>query len=117
VPAFVIDLAWRRLRDRDIAGRRIWLAAPLLGVAFVAGLIAAQWPYSSFVLEHGRNWFFHLDNFVYWRPLANDRFAFIFREPKPGDNDALAYLVAVLYATIASAVGLAWGRWMTRVQR
>ena len=117
VPAFAIDLAWRRLRERDIAGWRIWLAAPVLGVVFVAALVAAQWPYSSFVLEHGRNWFFHLDNFVYWRPNTSTAYAFQFRAPEVGENDGAAYLFAILYATLASALGIAWGRWMTRVQR
>jgi hypothetical protein len=117
VPAFAVDLVWRRLRDRDVAGWRIWLAAPALGAAFLAALIAAQWPYSSFVLEHGRNWFFHLDNFVYWRPPISTSFAFHFREPPAGSSDAAAYGVALACATVASAAGLAWGRWMTRVRR
>jgi hypothetical protein len=117
VPALLIDLAWNRLRDRDIAGRRIWLAAPVLGVAFLAAMIAAQWTYSSYVLEHGRNWFFHLDNFVYWQPHSSERWAFIFKEPPAGESQAVAFAVAAVYATISSALGVAWGRWMTRVKR
>jgi hypothetical protein len=117
VPAFAIDLAWRRLREHDIAGLRIWLAAPVLGIVFVVALVAAQWPYSSFVLEHGRNWFFHLDNFVYWRPHTTEINAFRFRDPQPGENEMLTYGLALVEATVASAAGVAWGRWMTRVKR
>jgi hypothetical protein len=117
VPALAIDLAWSRMRDRHVAGWRIWLAAPAFGVVFLAATIAAQWPYSSWVLEHGRNWFFHLDNFVYWQPHSSQRWSFVFREPQPGESQTFAFALAAVYATISSAVGLAWGRWMTRVKR
>jgi hypothetical protein len=119
VPALAIDLVWRRMRERPrpIAGWRIWLAAPVFGVAFVAALVAAQWPYSSFVLEHGRNWFFHLDNFVYWQPHSGERWAFVFRDARPNESQVMAFALAVVFATISSAIGLAWGRWMTRVKR
>jgi hypothetical protein len=117
VPALAIDLAWHLMRERRIEGWRIWLAAPVLGVVFVAAMVAAQWPYSSWVLEHGRNWFFHLDNFVYWQPHSSQQWAFTFRDLKPGESQPVAFAQAVVYATISSAVGLAWGRWMTRVKR
>jgi len=69
-------------------------------------------------MRFGRNWFFHIDNFVYWRTSESAQFAYRFRPPRPGDP-ALPVLLAwaLLYATLASAVGRAWGRWMTRVQR
>ena len=113
VPGLALDLTWRRVRDRPW-----WLASAALGTAFLVALVVVQWPFADFLMRFGRNWFFHIDNFVYWRPKNTESFAYRFRPPKPGDP-ALAVLLgwALLYAIAASAVGRVWGRWMTRVQR
>jgi hypothetical protein len=113
VPAFAIDLTWRRVRDRSG-----WLAAIALGTAFLVSFVAVQWPFADFLMRDGRNWFFHIDNFVYWRPKASEASAFRFRAPRPGDPPLATLLAwALLYAMLASGVGRIWGRWMTRVQR
>ena len=62
VPAFALDLTWRRVRDRPW-----WIASPALGAAFLVSFLAVQWPFADFLMRFGRNWFFHIDNFVYWR--------------------------------------------------
>ena len=113
VPGLALDLTWRRVRDRPW-----WLASAALGTAFLVTLVAVQWPFADFLMRFGRNWFFHIDNFVYWRPQNTESFAYRFRPPRPGDPP-LAVLLgwALLYAILASAVGRVWGRWMTRVQR
>ena len=70
------------------------------------------------MMRHGRNWFFHVDNFVYWRPKISEARAFQYVPPRPGDPSLAAGLAqALVYAVIASALGRVWGRWMTRVQR
>ena len=70
------------------------------------------------MMRHGRNWFFHVDNFVYWRQQSTEVFAYQYREPRPGDPSLAAGLAqALAFAVVASAIGRAWGRWMTRVQR
>jgi hypothetical protein len=113
VPALAIDLTLERVR-----GWSTWRAAPVLGAVFLATLMLAQWPYSTFVLSHGRNWFFHLDNFVYWQEHGSEHWRYEFRQPWPGEApQLLQYGIALLYATISSAIGLAWGRWMSRVRR
>ncbi|MEP7000000.1 MAG: hypothetical protein ABI969_05960 [bacterium] len=113
VPAFAIDLTWRRVRDwRPLA------AAPALGGAFLITLLLVQWPFASFLMEHGRNWFFHIDNFVYWRNVPSERFAYRFYATAPGAQPfvvSLAY--AFGYATLASLFGVWRGRWMERVRR
>jgi hypothetical protein len=113
VPALAIDLTWERVR-----GWSTWRAAPVLGLVFLMTLMLAQWPYSSFVLSHGRNWFFHLDNFVYWQEHGGEHWAFAFQQPWPGEPPQIAqYAIAFGYATVSSALGVAWGRWMSRVRR
>jgi len=112
-PAFAIDLTWRRVRDwRPLA------AAPALGAAFLITLLLVQWPFANFLMEHGRNWFFHIDNFVYWQNVPSERFAYRFRPDAP---DAPPFVVslayAFAYATLASLFGVWRGRWMERVRR
>ena len=113
VPAFALDLTWRRVRDRSW-----WIASAALGAAFLVSFIAVQWPFADFLMRFGRNWVFHTDNFVYWRTMESAQFAYRFRPPRPGEPPLAVLLAwALLYATLASAAGRAWGRWMTRVQR
>jgi hypothetical protein len=113
VPAFALDLTWRRVRDKAW-----WIASLALGAAFLVTFVAVQWPFADFLMRHGRNWFFHIDNFVYWRPPATERFAYEFRPPRPGDPTMIAgFAMALLFATGSSAIGRVWGRWMTRVRR
>jgi hypothetical protein len=55
---------------------------------------------------------------VYWRPKNTEYRAYRYFEPRPGDPSLAAGLAqAFVYAVIASGIGRAWGRWMTRVQR
>ena len=113
VPAFAIDLTWARVQDRSW-----WVASLALGAVFVVALLVAQWPFADVMMRHGRNWFFHVDNFVYWRPKSTEFRAYQFYDPRPGDPSLAAGLAqALAYAVVASALGRAWGRWMTRVQR
>ncbi|MBW8768308.1 MAG: hypothetical protein JF589_00975, partial [Gemmatimonadetes bacterium] len=112
-PAFAIDLTWKRVQDRPW-----WLASLALGAAFLLALLVTQWPFADLMMRHGRNWFFHIDNFVYWRPKSTEAFNYTFRDPRPGDPSLASGLAqAFVYAVLASAIGRVWGRWMTRVQR
>ena len=113
VPALAMDLVYARVKD--------WpqlRAGAALGVTFVVALLAVQWPFSSFLMEHGRNWFFHTDNFVYWQSVASEKFAFQFT---PRAADAAPFWLDLLYAgvlaTLTSTLGLGRGHWMRRVQR
>jgi hypothetical protein len=113
VPAFALDVTWRRVRQWPL-----WRAAPALGAAFLIPLLVVQWPFAEFLMQHGRNWIFHTDNFVYWQPVNAEHWNFEFVTPRPGEAPLLGQLAfALLYASVASAVGLGWGRWMTRVRR
>ena len=80
-------------------------------------LVVTQWPFADLVMTHGRNWFFHADNFVYWQSVASERFAYQFRRPADDSPLAAQLLMAAAFAVIASAAGIMRGRWMTRVVR
>ena len=113
VPALGIDITWKRVREWHAV-----LAAAALGAAFLIALLIVQWPFGSFLMAHGRNWFFHTDNFVYWQPVDTERFAYMFYRAAPGSSSfATGLAEAFVAATIASLVGRSRGRWMTQVRR
>jgi len=114
VPGLAIDLILRRAK-----GRYGWGLAAVLGTAFVAVLLLAQWPFASFLLSPAsRNWFFATHELPYFLPStaypARQEFA-----PWDGTTAALlrGLLLALPLAAISSRLGLAWGGWMRRVQR
>lgn len=116
VPAFCIDLVLRLNRGRHSFWHD-WLVAALIGAVFLAALLAVQIPFSQFLLSPAadnalfsgdRHWpyFVKLGEWRhrYWDPL----------------NDALTMqgiLVALGLAVFKSRIALAFGSWMSKVQR
>ncbi|MBC7789121.1 MAG: hypothetical protein H7Z74_04165 [Anaerolineae bacterium] len=116
VPAFAIDVLMRRLIGR----RNDWVVAAALGSAFLAALVAVQWPFADF-LQSGaaQNWLFFADNYYY--ALPNESYT-VRRQFYPmGETRATLLtgllIVAPLIAIASARAGLAWGSWMTRVRR
>jgi hypothetical protein len=123
-PAVAIDLALRRFRLND------WLVAPLIGVAFVLVLAAAQWPFASFLLSfEGPNPVFGVQYWDYnsrlgpWTHSFWDvpGYRYVRDAGNVGNLDLAAMArglgLAMLFATGSTRLGLWWGRWMTRVRR
>jgi hypothetical protein len=121
VPAFAIDLLMHRM-GKESSGIRDWATAPLYGLAFLAALFVAQWSFAYFLMSPAaRNWFFFVGrDLSYGVPhssnLFNSRFPVF-----PQDAGYVAFAgglsLALVYATLSARVGLAWGRWMSRVLR
>ncbi len=120
VPAFGVDLVIQRLR-----GRNRWLVAAALGVVFVALHVAAQYPWSIFMLSPAaRNGFFNGGEFPYTAGMGPWSYQFWLGAPRRGAQpgfDAVIFaqglLIAAVLATFSSRLGLAWGGWMARVKR
>lgn len=116
VPGIVVDIIMRRL-DRRVGSIPLAVA---VGVAFVIAFIAAQWPFASFLVQSpaSRNWVFNADNYVYWAGPAYVATTHRF-PPGPESFGAIVrgYGPVFGYAVISAFLGLAWGRWMTKVQR
>ena len=113
-PALAID--WIRRRWKGAQG---WTLALALGAAFVAVMLAVQWPFGSFLLSPAsRNWFFATHEFPYFisPTSASARHQFF---PWDRGTGALlrGLLLAVPVAAIAARLGLAGGGWMSRVRR
>src|SRR5690348_10868186 len=115
VPAIGLDIVRRRLdgRVRDLA------LAPVLGVVFVAGFMAAEWPFADLLVSpHSRNWFLNGSNYVYFMTNQFVQRTYGFAHFGPWAAPLAPQLgFAIVLATCSAYLGLKWGAWMTRVRR
>ncbi len=113
VPGIAVDLLRLRLSSWG-KGRQ----AAVAGLLFVVTLVAAQYPFASFlVTPAARNWFFGAHYLPYF---ANPNFPYWFGF-YPFETTRLAFwgglVEAVGIAMASSHAGLIWGDWMRRVRR
>jgi hypothetical protein len=113
VPAIALDLLWQRTR-----AWKPWKVALVSGFLFIAVLTIVEWPFASFLLSKAsENRFFGTIYFDYnSRPTGVDRLR-LFWEPDHGLNLFSGLLRAAIYGSIATWIGLSFGRWMRSVQR
>ena len=111
IPGFLIDLVLPRVRHiKD------WLLAPILGVGFVAVMLAVHWYWSVFLLSPAsRNWFFAVDQWDYTTRVGPWRYEYW--NTVPAVDFAQSMIWTLLAATISAFLGLWLGRAMSRVQR
>jgi hypothetical protein len=117
-PAIGIDLLIRRGNSGD------WRLAALIGPAFVLLLLAAQWPFASFLVKSplAQNDLFLANHWAYTNSPGPYMHQFFGDNLSPDGSlivgDMLkGLLIAIVIATLTTRVGLAWGGWMKRVQR
>lgn len=113
VPALALDLLWQRT-----GSWRRWQVALASGIVFVAVLFAVEWPFANFLLSKAsENRLFGTLYFDYnARADEYDRARRWFH-PDSGLPLAFGLLRAAIYAAISTWIGLAFGRWMRKVQR
>lgn len=114
VPALLIDASWSRL-----ASLWTWPRSVISGLGFFAALVAVEWPFACFMLSPlARNAIFGADYVDYNMPPTSFvvRHAFLSTEQSTAAF-ALGMALAAAGAVLSCALGFAWGRWMTRVQR
>jgi hypothetical protein len=112
VPAIVIDI----VRDRMAAWQR-WQQAIVIGGAFVATLVAIEWPLASFLqTEASRNWMFgtHYHPYSMSPETLAVRGEFV---PQAAGAFSRGIAVALVVAIISSGIGLVIGDAMRRVRR
>jgi hypothetical protein len=115
-PGFAIDLIMQRFK----AGRGFWkdtLLATLLGAAFVAAFLGAQYYFSSLLISPAAdNWFFAGNRWwPYFIKISDFRFRFWNEAKDPLTIAGL--LLAFGLAAVKSRIALAVGNWMCKVQR
>jgi len=116
VPAFCIDLVLHRL-DKKLTTLQL---APIVGTVFVLAFLAVQWPFATFLVSNpaARGPLFNADNFVYFMAPTYEALTRRFDPPPPGAWPfPVQVAIAIVIASATSAIGLARGRWMTRVRR
>ena len=113
VPAFVLDLVWPRLKDRAK-----WQQAVIGGVAYLAILIAAQWPFATFLMTpSARNWFFAPNNYPYFARADFPEVRHVFMPPEPGATFAWLMGLAFVVSIVSMGLGIGFGDWLKRVRR
>lgn len=110
VPAVAIDLLLSRRKRND------WWLVPIIGIAFVALMLAAHWYWSAFMISPAaRNYIFAADQWDY--NVRPGPWRYQYWAPETGMTLLKGLSIAALYATISASIGLLWGRWMARVRR
>jgi hypothetical protein len=114
VPAFFLDLVMNRF-----AGRGKWFLSVASGSAFLAALVAVQWPFGNFMISPAaRNALFGQIYFPYQMPPSMYQLAYQFQSLAPTRSALLLGMGISLIASILSArVGIAYGDWLTRIRR
>jgi hypothetical protein len=109
-PAIVMDL----LRARFAAWPR-WRLALVLGLAFLAVLVAVEWPFADFLQsEAARNRIFGADYFAYF---MHPDWYLPRHEFMPADDLAVGFAEALVAAIVTSWLGLVLGDAMRKVRR
>ena len=113
VPAFFMDLVLQKTR-----AWKSWLIALLAGPVFVLTLVAAEWPFASFLMtDAAKNRFFGAGYLDYGTPSWTHSAMRQFLSPEHGLVLWKGLAFAMLYAAISTWLGLALGKWMRKVQR
>jgi len=113
VPAFVIDFILNRL-----ANRGKWFRAAVAGSAFLAALVAIQWPFGNFMISQpARNWFFGQIYFPYQLPPSMHQLAYQFQHDLTWKAFWMGMGLAWIGCVISALVGLTYGDWLSRIRR
>ena len=114
IPAIIIDFLLNRFGQKNK-----WLLAIMLGVAYVAGMLAVHWPLGNFLISPAaRNLIFGQNYFAYAVPPSEYHFQFEFI-----DREATFALfcrglaIALCIAILSSRIGLAGGDALRRLRR
>lgn len=115
-PALGLD--WLRAK---FAAKNDWWLTLLLGFAYFLIFFVIHYPFGNFILESplARNWFWGTTSWSY-QSEPNWEFRYKFAEwnvTKGINNWAIGLGIALLLSLVSTRIGLAWGKWMQKVQR
>ena len=117
-PGIAIDLILARSQQKND-----WLRAVIIGVAFVAVMLAVHWFWAYFMMSpYARNYFFAADQWDYTNRLGEWQYRFWDRDLDAAGKWSVTGFargmgIAVLLAILSSRLGLAWGKGLARVKR
>lgn len=114
-PALVMDWSMQRLSHLND-----WVLAAVMSAAFVLVLLMFQWPFGGFLREspHARNWFFGSHYYYFGNdPNWEYRYKFAPWELQTVPEFAMGIAYALVFGYVSARIGLAWGKWMRKIQR
>ncbi|MBI2679725.1 MAG: hypothetical protein HYX25_01810 [Candidatus Solibacter usitatus] len=114
VPALALDMLWARTGNWSA-----WTRAIVSSVVFLAVMVAAQWPFASFLMSPAsRNWVFGTLYFDYGLPPTSSYVRHVFRPLEATASGFWMEMAAALaFAALTIRIGLAGGDWMRRIRR
>jgi hypothetical protein len=113
VPAIVLDLLWRRIGNWN----KLAVAA-ISGPVFILTLVAAEWPFASFLMtDAAKNRFFATGYIDYGTPSWAADVTRRFIRPEHGLVLWQGLGWAMLYAAVSIWLGLMLGGWMRKIKR
>jgi hypothetical protein len=113
IPAFVLDLVWRRTSRWGTLRQAL-----VSGAVFLSVFAAVQWPFASFLASPAaRNWFFGSKYFGYYVAEGSLSARFGFAPTEMGADFWREAATALFTAIFTSCLGLWWGNWMQRIRR
>jgi hypothetical protein len=113
VPAFALDLIWRRMR----ASNR-WALSVLSAALFAGLLMAAEWPFAVFLNSPAaRNRFFGAMYFWYGLSPASYSAQYRFVDTETAIQFWTGMAVALILGTLGIRFGISRGEWLKRVKR
>jgi hypothetical protein len=113
VPAILMDLLWRLTPSW-----KPWLVALATGPVFVLSLVGVEWPFASFLMtKAAANRFFGTTYFAYAEPSTSYDVLRKFVDPQQGWALWSGLLLAMVFASVSTWLGILLGRWMRGIQR
>ena len=114
VPAFILDLMWPMFKDAPK-----WQQSLFGGVAFLAILIAVEWPFATFMMSPAsRNALFATVDFPYFALPTSPTVRHIFVQWETTAGAFWRDMGLGFLASVASMrIGIVFGEWMSRVKR
>jgi hypothetical protein len=116
LPALGIDLVMRFLGQRRGFWRDTGLAL-VLGLVFFVLLIAAQWPFSKFLLSPASRNVFFAGNAMWGYGAGLGDWCTQFWDLKQDPFTLKAALLAILFGSAQSRIALWFGNWLSAVKR
>ena len=115
-PALGLD--WLRAK---FSAKNDWWLSLILGFTYVAIFFVVHYPFGNFILESplARNWFWGSASWSYPNePTWEYRYKFAEWNITKGIGAwAIGLGIALLLSLVSTRIGLAWGKWMQKVQR
>ncbi len=107
------DSQWQRTRSWNL-----WKLAAISAAVFVLFLVAAEWPFASFLMSAAaRNRFFGTMYFWYGLPPTSHSARYLFWDQESTGHFWRGMALALVFGTVSFRWGLSRGEWLRKLKR